>query len=228
MGFKKLITMIGIGAMLMGCSTQAVENKEEQFDFKKEQAYEEVRKTDEYNDSVKELLKQQGMSDEDIEKVETSENGATIIGGAKPVVSYRTLHDAETAFGNYLGLHNTIQLDEEYNLVSMMIINKTILFGTYENLNADRTFTVKLSIEDNLEKIKENAYPEYEESSKLEINGIEATLWHDDNGAHLLEFECSNEKKYVLFSLNGIKQIYFESIAEELIDNLMIMEDWEE
>lgn len=224
---RKIVAMLMIVITMTGCSNN-VKDKIEDFDFKQESIYNEVRDTEEYNNAVKELLKNQGLSDEELAKIETTENGATIVGNAKPVISYRTLHEAEEAFGNYLGLHNSVVIDEDYELVSMMIIDNNILFGTYENSNADKTFTIKLSMTESIEDIKNGAYSLYEDTKEVEIEDVNVKLYEDNRGVHIAEFECKNSKKYVLFSLDGISEKHMEKVVTELIDNLKIMGDWGE
>ena len=98
----------------------------------------------------KELLEEAGLSKDS--DVYLTDSGLSIAGGETYAVeSFKTLADAEKSLGGYLGLHNKLESNDKYELVSAYSVGGGMWYqfiymddtGEYPSL------TIKLAIEDN-------------------------------------------------------------------------------
>lgn len=178
------------------------------------------------------------------EKVQT-ETGAILEGNlAKEVKQFRTLADAEEDMGYYLGLHNTLESVDGYELVGFYKIDGGTWYqAVYEYENPEEigypTITIKTSKTATLDELVEpytfeelaGTGGKVEESKKLSDVLINYAGYqnHTENGFwDLAYFEVPNGKKYSIYSSSGINKAVLDDILNELIGNLKIMEDWKE
>lgn len=178
------------------------------------------------------------------EKVQT-ETGAILEGNlAKEVKQFRTLADAEADMGYYLGLHNTLESVDGYELVGFYKIDGGTWYqAVYEYENPEEigypTITIKTSKTATLDELVEpytfkeldGTGGKVEESKKLSDVLVNYAGYqnHTENGFwDLAYFEVPNGKKYSIYSSSGINKTVLDDILNELIGNLKIMEDWKE
>lgn len=178
------------------------------------------------------------------EKVQT-ETGAILEGNlAKEVKQFRTLADAEADMGYYLGLHNTLESVDGYELVGFYKIDGGTWYqAVYEYETPEEigypTITIKTSKTATLDELVEpytfkeldGTGGKVEESKKLSDVLVNYAGYqnHTENGFwDLAYFEVPNGKKYSIYSSSGINKAVLDDILNELIGNLKIMEDWKE
>lgn len=178
------------------------------------------------------------------ERVQT-ETGAILEGNlAKEVKQFRTLADAEADMGYYLGLHNTLESVDGYELVGFYKIDGGTWYqAVYEYETPEEigypTITIKTSKTATLDELVEpytfkeldGTGGKVEESKKLSDMLVNYAGYqnHTENGFwDLAYFEVPNGKKYSIYSSSGINKAVLDDILNELIGNLKIMEDWKE
>ena len=165
---------------------------------------------------VTELLKENGVSEEKIAEMQKTASGATIMGDALPAKEYRTLNDAETAFGYYLGLHNKIDSLPEYEFMQ----------GTYENSDGTKSILVKTSKTKSASEMS-SVYTGNTYSKKEYIHGVEVKLQGKEAGTiNVASFNVQNGKAYVISSVAGLNEANMIDVLAELIVNIQGMEDW--
>lgn len=175
---------------------------------------------------VTELLKENGVSEEKIAEMQKTASGATIMGDALPAKEYRTLNDAETAFGYYLGLHNKIDSLPEYELTAMHIINNEFMQGTYENSDGTKSILVKTSKTKSASEMS-SVYTGNTYSKEEYIHGVEVKLQGKQAGTiNVASFNVQNGKEYVISSVAGLDEANMLDVLAELIVNIQGMEDW--
>lgn len=154
------------------------------------------------------------------------DSGGTVLGAAKKVKNYRSLADAESDMGYYLGLHNKLQSLSGYELVGMYQISDSWYQALFE-CSGKPSITVKTSKEASLEDLTAAYTSEYDVVETEYIKGINVTSKSDADGTvHLMYFETENDKKYTIFSTDGIDSLDAASLVTELLDNLKGMDDW--
>lgn len=182
--------------------------------------------TEEEKQGIIDMLAAQGVDKNKLEEEYKTDNGGTILGDALPAKAYRTLHEAESAFGYYLGLHNKLESLTEYQLVDMHIINNEFMQGTYENGDGKKSISVKTSkkkTEQELIKV----YKEHNYNSTIEIQGIKVNMAGESKDKiNLASFTVPNKKSYSINTTAGLTPDEMNRLVDELIGNLKIMDDW--
>jgi len=178
------------------------------------------------NDATLSVLKDAGVDTTKIENKAATAGGGTILGGALPAVAYKTLSEAESAFGYYLGLHNKMGSLTGYNLVGMYIIDGKVMQGIYESSDATKTITVKTSkIEASTELV--SVYSKYSLDETIEINGVSVKLLGSTKESfNLAYFSVPNGKGYSIHTDSGLSETDMNKLLTELINNLQSMDDW--
>lgn len=185
------------------------------------------KESEEFKQGVIDMLAEQGVDKEKLEKSYTNANGATILGDALPAKEYKSLHEAEETFGYYLGLHNTLESLTGYDLIAMHIVNNTFMQGTYEN-GTDKSLLVKTSKKEKSEELAK-VYTEYEIFKSIDVEGVKVNLSSKDTESiNLAYFDLSNGKSYALSTVSGLSEEDTLKLLRELITNLKSMEDWKE
>ena len=196
-----------------------------------------------------------GVDKEDLTGVVKTESGATLEGNlAKTVKQYRTLAEAEEAMGYYLGLHNTIESHPEYNLVAMYNIGDGAWYqALFEHSEASRiteelgdaiteheaahlaeeypSLTVKTTkdTEAGLDGLIAPYLDDFNSDEIITINDVKVRICSNYEGEALLGcFTIPNKKSYSIYTSYGIEPEVMKDILGELINNLKIMEDWED
>lgn len=154
------------------------------------------------------------------------ESGGTVLGTAKKVKNFKSLAEAESDMGYYLGLHNKFDSLSGYELVGMYKIADSWYQAVFECIDKP-SITVKTSKEASLKDLTAAYTSDYDVVETESINGIDVTSKSDANGTvHLMYFETANNKKYSIFSTDGIDGLDAVNLVNELIGNLKVMDDW--
>lgn len=178
-----------------------------------------------HNEILK-LLESQGIDTSGMEEEHNTPGGATLLGGAKPIKEFRTLASAEEEFGKYLGFHNRLESLEGYELCNIFIIEESCLHAIYNNSDETKTIVVKLSM---IEKSNEliNIYNEYGVQVNENIGGVEVKCrGYEEGVVNLIHFDTNNGRGYSIHTNAGLTLEESIKVAEELITNLRIMDDW--
>lgn len=175
------------------------------------------------NDSLLDILRENGIDTSELEESGDTDIGGKILGSALPAKQYRTLHDAESAFGYYLGLHNHLDSLTEYELVDMYIINGNIMQAVYENADETRTITVKTSKEKSVDELAD-VYTRYSHEVEKTYSGISVTFsGEEDDMVNLVKLSYSG-KAYTIYSASGLGVEDAEDLTKELIKNLLLIQ----
>lgn len=210
-----VITVVVKGSKISTYNEQALEKEQKQAEEEEKQA-------------IIDMLAEQGIDKDKLEDEYTQESGATILGDALPAKAYRTLAEAEKEFGYYLGYHNQLESLSDYELVDMHIINDKFMQGTYENSDSTKTISVKTSKEMTAKELVK-VYKDHDYAGNVNIQDIEVNLaGKDSETLNLAYFSVPNGKSYSINTEAGLSAEDMSSLITELIDNLKIMDDWEE
>lgn len=186
-----------------------------------------VELTEEEIEEVKKLLEDNGVDTSIIEEATRTEAGGTLLGSAKPVKQFKTLHDAEEYYEDYFGFHNTIESVPEYSLVGMYCVYDQFLQGIYETEDEQHVITVKFSKTMSSDELRE-VYNQFKRVDIVSYNDqIKfACEGPSDNEINLIRFDFPNGKAYTVYTVDCLTKDTAWNIAFELIENLMSMNDW--
>ena len=178
-------------------------------------------------EEVKKLLEENGIDESIIDEATRTETGGTLLGSAKPVKQFRTLHDAEEYYDDYFGFHNTIEALPEYSLVGMYCIYDQFLQGIYETEDEKHVVTVKFSKTMDSDELREV----YNQFTFVDIVSYNDEIKFACEGesveeVNLIRFDFPNGKAYTVYSVEAFDRDVAWDIAFELIENLMSMTDW--
>lgn len=185
--------------------------------------------SEDQKNNLREFLISQGLDPDLVDQQSKTEGGATILGSAKPVEEYRTLHDAEEAYGSYFGLHNKLDTLPQYSLVSMYNVNGEFLQGIYSDDDNESTILVKFSKSKTTDFLREPY--EIRKFSKLIVvdmtNNVKATIEGDSETAiNLMMISFLNGKNYTIYSPTPLTQSQAKDLCKELSNNVTSMQDW--
>ena len=241
---KYTLTIIAILTMssIVGCSSNTMDEKSS-IVLSNEGQDKQITETNEseklHEDALKEFLNEIGLDASIVEEKTKTDSGANVVGGAKPVKSYKSLGLAQDAFRDYLGLHNKIEslTDEIYELSNIMIVNKDdfmqAIYSTKPITGRNKVITVKftkkLPVEDLVKVYFEDGNPVYTEEGN--IFGVNYKIYKSDLESELYNlawFTTENNKSYSIDTKSGLSKNEFEGLLDELIWNVITMEKWEE
>ena len=187
----------------------------------------------ELNETARKFIEEMGMDPDNDTIQDVNGTGLTLVGNAKVVNQYRSLHEAETDMGYYLGLHNTLESWPNYELVGMYNIGNEWYQAIYEDVIGERaSITLKVSKTATLEDLTEaydfDLYDERDIVYESELGDISGKIYvgKEDKLEHLICFETANNKKYTLFTFDGVADEVLTNVFYELAANLQIMVDW--
>lgn len=147
----------------------------------------------------------------------------------KKVYQYKTLAEAESDMGYYLGFHNDMKSVPEYHLIAISNVGEKAWFqATFQHEESDKwpDIVVKTSKESPLESLKITYSSTMNDIVTRTYHGISVEYAGNGEYYKLVSFETPNNKAYTLYCNNGFKIEYWEPIVKELISNLVIMDDW--
>ena len=225
-----VLTVVFIGAAIHSSSGNPYEYTDSS------ESLDSTDKTTSDNETTQEAIDaaRQQIADElgiDVSNIKVSdttqlESGGTVLGSAKKVKNYKSLADAESDMGYYLGLHNKIDSLRGYELVGMYKIADSWYQAVFE-CSDKPSITVKTSKEASLKDLTDAYTSEYNVVDTDNIKGIDVTSKSDADGTvHLMYFETINNKKYTIFSTDGIDSLDAVNLVTELITNIKGMDDW--
>lgn len=185
-------------------------------------------------EAINQVLDTLGKDSSDLNKV-YDEDGNILSNTVKTIKAFRTLAEAEEYMGYYLGLHNTLECIDGYELVQMSSVgNDDWMQALYqgENLDDYPDFTVKVSKESSLDILLsafdlDNGYPIKEIKNIYDVKvTVLGKISSDENVLNLSYFSTDNGKNYVINCGGGMTRDNMLAILSELISNLQIMDDW--
>lgn len=178
------------------------------------------------SDSVMKMLEEQGLSKSKLEKQYHTSSGATILGDGLPVKNFKTLNDAETSFGYYLGLHNKLASLSGYQLVSVYVINSLFMQASFDSTDGKKSIVVKTTKKETAAMLT-NVYSKGKYIDKINVNGTEVTIYGTSREvANTSYFGVKNGKQYSIHTEKGISKKDMLALLGELINNLHSMTDW--
>lgn len=146
----------------------------------------------------------------------------------KEVHEYRSLAEAEEDMGYFLGLRNDLTSLTDYQLVKMYNVgDKAWYQAEYENNNdSDDKIIVKTSKTASISSMKSIYTDEFK--ANIELNKYNTVVKIEGNNEkyNIASFETRNNKKYIIYSHNGLDIEQFEGLIDELFENLASMRDW--
>lgn len=188
---------------------------------------------DNFNDQESSILESVGLNPNNVTiNVDNLNDGSDTV--AKAVTQYKTLADAESDMGYYLGFHNTIESVPELSLVGMYSIGNgewyQALFesSTNDDENAVHNITVKTSMVDDKSKLMATYnIDSYEYKTTRSIQGVDIDfIGESDDNINVVALSISNGKAYTIYTSLGNSYDVMYSIANELVINLQSMDDW--
>ena len=176
-------------------------------------------------ETILNMLAGQGLDKNKLASEYKSQSGATILGGAMPAIRYKSLADAEKAYGDYLGLHNKLDSLVEYSLVDIHIINKEFMEASYETQDAKKSIIVKTS------KVKKAAdlikvYGTLDYNLKVTIQDIDVNIAGTGiDKIQLMSFDTSDGKSYSIHTDYGLSAVDANKLLTELINNVQLIKE---
>lgn len=188
---------------------------------------EETKMSTEEREALEKLLEDNGIDTSILDEAADTELGGTILGDAKPVKQFKTLHDGEEYYKSYLGFHNSIDSLPGYNLVGLYCVNDEFMQAIYESEQGESNLVVKFSKTLNSGELRE-PYDISEYIKHLDIKeSVSAHLEGEDKSSiNLILLDYTNGKSYSIYSKQGLSEEIAADIANELTDNVMSMTDW--
>lgn len=226
---KQRIIILGlliILSILTGCNQQAVEI-DESTAFNNNQNYEHLTPEDK---AFLELMEELGIDINTLGEQKQTDDGAKVIGDARPAKAFRSLGEAEDAFGYYLGFHNTIESvdNDTYELIGIYIIENDFMQAVYDNNDQTKKLVVKLAInsetDDLINVYFENGEIGYDKEDK--IHNVNYRLYKNDKETdiyNLVWFKTEDGKAYSIDTKTGLKEKEIRSLLDELIWNVITM-----
>lgn len=223
---KRIITVLFIALLIISASGCTQQNKEN-IDNESVES-ENLDMTEEERKAVEQLLKDNNIDPSILDESTNTEMGGTILGDAKPVKQFRTLHDGEEYYESYFGFHNTIDSLQGYSLVGLYCINDEFMQGIYEADDGSKNLVVKFSKTLTTDELS-SPYEDREYIDHIELeNSISAHIeGNSSDELNLMLLGFKNNKSYSIYSASGLPRETMVNIGNELVTNLMSMDDWE-
>lgn len=198
-------------------------------------------KTEEYvlAEEYKDFLVSEGFVSEDAD-VQKSESGLSMLNG-RTAMSYPNLHQAETAFGERLGLYFTCDSLKNYEMVGAYTVETEFLQCVYavnqdgsairegEDIESEAvtTLTVKLSKSVNAKQLIK-VYDDYTEVRTEELDDTVIHYCGDGDNITLVFCDRPDGRAYSIHSVQGIDIKVAQSLVNELFSNLILIEAGEQ
>lgn len=167
-----------------------------------------------------------------------TDDGMNILGGALPAEDFKTLADAEETFGEYLGLHNTVETraGNTFELVRLVIVNKETMLGTYNEytvINGEHTtiggFVIKFSMKQTVDELRQVYFEDTAFSNPtINLETAHSKIGYDitDDIYYIATLQHDTGKNYTIYSSGGMTQENMEDIVSELEVNLNSIADY--
>jgi len=154
------------------------------------------------------------------------ENDGTL--ETKRVETFRSLSDAEISFGYYLGLHNSLDSIDNYQLVSIHIVANNKMLAIFDHTEEQKSITIKTSKELSINDLINVYNTDSMTKTNENILGVPVVIGKKGELVNLAYFEVKNGKRYSIYTKEGLSTEDANSLLYELIVNLSTMKDWEE